>query len=95
MSNEPERLSHEWHARECDLNAQSYGLEVRAIPSARDRGLATQEEQHRDRAAKLRQAEEDAALLRDIKTVVDGWGVHGESFTAIDRIDTLLLGEDQ
>ena len=68
---EPKRLSHEWHALECDeyAEARDRSAEGRTDVIGMIRQRAAEE--HRDRAAKLRQAAVDAARVEDLRDALD------------------------
>ena len=72
---EPERLSHEWHARDCD-SQERIQLEAATknqwgtCPAAITYHLA-RAEHNLDLAAKLRQAAKDAARVEDLRDALD------------------------
>lgn len=68
---EPERLSHEWHARRCEVSADWIDNTRRPIPSDQDTRLAERGEAWRDNAAKLRQAERDAEELGRLRSAAN------------------------
>jgi hypothetical protein len=73
MSNKPERLSHEWHARELDKAIEHYATRAR---DARSKGgvsgfCTAETERYLDLAAKLRQAAKDAELLEGVQNILE------------------------